>query len=230
MIDASAHATAARPATSSIVRRERERDIDLAPTGIPAPRVGFCNGHLLFITERVDDLPAVLSTHVTQIRLTAPVWGRSVHGTYRKEGVGMSVTDNFAKLKEQVEKADRTVKAAAEQNQAEIKAKLDGARRDADERAAELRAKTDEAAREGESNWREMQADLKRHIERVRERMDAKKAAVDANVADRDADWAEADAEDAIAFALSAIVEAEYATLDAMLAREDAAKLAASSS
>ena len=28
----------------------------------------------------------------------------------------MSVTDNFAKLKEQVEKADRTVKAAAEQN------------------------------------------------------------------------------------------------------------------
>ena len=29
----------------------------------------------------------------------------------------MSVTDNFAKLKEQVEKADRTIKAAAEQNQ-----------------------------------------------------------------------------------------------------------------
>ena len=61
---------------------------------------------------------------------------------------------------------------------------MDEARRDADARAAELRAKTDEAAREGESNWREMQADLNRHIERVRQRMDAKKAAVDANVAD----------------------------------------------
>ena len=72
----------------------------------------------------------------------------------------MSVTDNFAKLKEQVEKADRSVKAAAEQNQAEIQAKVDEARRDADERAAELRAKSKEAAREGESNWREMQADL----------------------------------------------------------------------
>jgi F0F1-type ATP synthase membrane subunit b/b' len=143
----------------------------------------------------------------------------------------MSVTDTFAKVKEQADKADRTVKAAAEQNQAEIKTKVDEARRDADERAAELRAKTDKAAREGkESHWREMQADLDLHIERVRQRMDAKKAAVDADVAASDADWAEADAEDAIAFALSAIVEAEYATLDAMLAREDAAKLAGSSS
>ena len=143
----------------------------------------------------------------------------------------MSVTDTFAKLKEQADKADRTVKAAAEQNQAEIKAKVDEARRDADERAAELRAKTDKAAREGkESHWREMQADLDLHIERARQRMDAKKAAVDADVAASDADWAEADAEDAIAFALSAIVEAEYATLDAMLARENAAQLAASSS
>ena len=114
----------------------------------------------------------------------------------------MSVTDNFAQLKEQVEKADRAVKAAAEQNQAEIKAKVDEARRDADERAAELRAKTDEAGREGESQWREMQADLKGHIERVRQRTDAKKAAVDADVAESDADWAEADAEDAIAFAI----------------------------
>jgi hypothetical protein len=150
----------------------------------------------------------------------------------------MSMTDNFAKLKEQVEEADRTVKAAAEQNQEEIQSKVDEARRDADERAAELRAKTENADREeegksdreGESQWREMQADLNRHIERVRERMDAKKAAVDVNVADRDADWAEADAKDAIDFALSAIVEAEYATLDAMLARENAAQLAASSS
>jgi predicted Holliday junction resolvase-like endonuclease len=61
----------------------------------------------------------------------------------------MSVTDNFAKLKEQVEKADQTVKAAAEQNQEEIKAKVDEARRDADKRAAELRAKSDEATSEG---------------------------------------------------------------------------------
>ena len=45
-----------------------------------------------------------------------------------------------------------------------------------------------------------------------------------------DADWAEADVRDVIAFALSAIVEAEYATLYVMLARGNAAKLAASSS
>ena len=34
----------------------------------------------------------------------------------------MSATDNFAKLKEQVEKADRCVRAAAEQYQTEIQA------------------------------------------------------------------------------------------------------------
>ena len=62
----------------------------------------------------------------------------------------MSVTDNFAKLKEQVEKADQTVKAAAE-----------------------LRAKSDEAGRQGESHWQEMQADLDSHIKQVRQRMDA---------------------------------------------------------
>jgi hypothetical protein len=46
-----------------------------------------------------------------------------------------------------------------------------------------------------------MQAGLNRHIERGRDRIDTKKAAVDANLADRDADMAEADATDAIAFA-----------------------------
>ena len=80
---------------------------------------------------------------------------------------------------------------------------MDEARRDADKRAAELRAKSDEAGRQGESHWQEMQADLDSDIKQVRQRMDAKKAAVDADVADSDADWAEADAEDAIAFALS---------------------------
>jgi hypothetical protein len=50
----------------------------------------------------------------------------------------------------------------------------------------------------------------------------------DANVAKSDSDSAEANATDVIAFALSAIVEAEYATLDAVLARKNAAELAAS--
>ena len=75
-----------------------------------------------------------------------------------------------------------------------------------------------------------MQTDLDRHIEELRQRIDATKATVDAKAADRDADWAEANATDAIAFALNAIDEAEYATLDAVLARKNAAELAASSS
>ena len=53
----------------------------------------------------------------------------------------MSATDTFAKLKVQAEEADRIVRAAADQNRAEVEQKLNEARRDADERAAELRAK-----------------------------------------------------------------------------------------
>ena len=72
----------------------------------------------------------------------------------------MSVTDTFGKLKAQVEEADRTVRTAAEQNQAEIEQKVNDARREADERAAELRTKGQEAATESKSHWQEMQADL----------------------------------------------------------------------
>ena len=75
-----------------------------------------------------------------------------------------------------------------------------------------------------------MQADLDRHIEKVRQRIDATKATVDAKAAESDADWAEANATDAIAFAMNAIVEAEYDTLDAVLARKNAVKVAASAS
>src|SRR4029450_7312755 len=128
----------------------------------------------------------------------------------------MSVTDTFGKLKAQVEEADRTVRTAAEQNQAEIEQKVNDARRETDERGAGLRSKGQEPATEGKTHWQEIQADLDRHIQDVRQRLDATKATVDAKVAKSDADFAEANATDAIAFALSAIVEAEYATLDAV--------------
>ena len=134
----------------------------------------------------------------------------------------MAVSDDFTKLKEQVEEADRSIKEAVAKEDAELKAMVDEARKNADDRAAQLRAKTQEAAGEADRQWKEVQSNWDQHVKRLRERIDARKAEVDAGVAERDAQWAEADAYDAVAFAETAIEEAEYAVLDAVMARRDA--------
>jgi hypothetical protein len=139
----------------------------------------------------------------------------------------MSVTETFAELKAEIDKAASVVKAAAEEDEADIQAKVDDARRQADDRAAELRSKTRDAATEAKSNWQQMQAEWDHHIERIHQRMEATKAAIDRDVAVRDAGEAYSDAIDAIKFAQSAIDEAEYATLGALQAEKNARRLGA---
>ena len=141
----------------------------------------------------------------------------------------MRASDSFTKLKEQVERADRRVNEAGSQDKAELQAKVDEARKNADDLAAELHTKTQQGSDQAKGHWQEVRSDWDQHIKRTRGRMDAKKAALDADVAENDAEWAEADALDAIDFASSAVEEAEYAVLDATLARKDADVLAASS-
>jgi len=139
----------------------------------------------------------------------------------------MSVTESFAKLKTEIDKAESAVKAAGEEDQAEIQTKVEDARRQADSRAAELRTKTGDAATEGDSHWHKMQAEWGRHVNGVHQRMDSAKTEVDRDVAVRHATEAYDDAIDAIAFAQSAIAEAEYATLEAMRAEKNARSLGA---
>ena len=139
----------------------------------------------------------------------------------------MPVSDNFTKLKDKVDSADRDIREAAARDTAELKAMVDQARRKADARAAELQAKAGETADQAERQWNEVQGDWDRHIKRIRGRIEAKKAAHDVDVAERDAEWAELDALDAIDFAYAAVEEAEYAVLDAVLARKDADVMAA---
>jgi hypothetical protein len=135
----------------------------------------------------------------------------------------VSVSDPFVTLKEQVEAADRRIRAAAAQDTAELKATVDEARKNADQHAAGLRAKSEEVADQGErSRWQQVQSDWDKHIKRTRASIDAKKAEHDADEAESEAEWAAADAADAIEFASAAIEEAEYAMLDAVLARKDA--------
>jgi hypothetical protein len=139
----------------------------------------------------------------------------------------MGPSDDFTKLKEQVEEADRTIKAAVAQEDAELKGMVEDARKKADDRAAQLRAKTTEAADQAERQWNQMQTDWDKHVKRIREHVDARKAEIDSGLAEDDAQWAEADAYDAVTFAESAIEEAQYAVLDAVMARRRANVMAA---
>jgi small-conductance mechanosensitive channel len=139
----------------------------------------------------------------------------------------MSLPDDFTKLREKVDKADQSIRAAAATDEAELKAMVDDARKKADGRAAALRAKSDEVSDSAERQWQEVQSDWDEHVKRIRERMDAKKDELDAKVAEHDAEWAEADAIDAVDFASAAIEEAQYAVLDAVLARRRADVMAA---
>jgi len=52
------------------------------------------------------------------------------------------MSGDFSKLKEQVEQADRTIRASAQEGSAELKEMVDEARKNADDRAAELRARS----------------------------------------------------------------------------------------
>jgi hypothetical protein len=140
----------------------------------------------------------------------------------------MAVSDSFTELRRQVEEADRNVKAAASQDKAALETKVEEARKRSDTRAAELRERGQQASDEAEAHWQTIQSDWDQHTQRMRERIDAKKAGVKVDVAADDAEWAETDARLAIDFAAEAIDEAQYAVLAALRARMNAEILAAS--
>ena len=136
-----------------------------------------------------------------------------------------SATKSFAKLKEQVDLAAKTVASAASEDEKAVQAKLDEARKDADARAADLRARTQEASDDAADNWHKIRTDWDQHVARSRKRIDEAKAQLDVSAAVQDMEWAENDAIDAIDFASAAITEAEYAVLDAVRARQNAEAL-----
>ena len=141
--------------------------------------------------------------------------------------VSVELRGDFAKLKGEVEEAQRAIIEAAEQDQADVDAKVNEVRRSADARAAELSDKPQQADRP-DSHWQQVRSDWNQHVQRTRAQIDAKKAAIDASDAEDDAAWTEIDAEDAINFAESAIMEAEYPVLNAVRAKKKANALAGS--
>jgi hypothetical protein len=134
----------------------------------------------------------------------------------------MSVSaDSFEKLSEKVDDAKRRIRAAASESEAELKAKVEEARKNADDSAAELSAKTEATAGNAEANWQKIQSDWEQHRQGIRQRIDQAKEAQDIEDARLRAEWADADARDAVDFAANAIDEATYAMLDLILANND---------
>jgi hypothetical protein len=138
----------------------------------------------------------------------------------------MSVSaDSFDKLSQKIDEAKQSIRAAVSESEAELKAKVDAARKDADDRAAELSAKTQTTTHQGDAHWQQIQSDWNQHRQKVRQRIDEVKADQDLEDAELRAEWSEDDARDAVDFAANAIDEAKYAMLDAILARKDVAVL-----
>ena len=142
----------------------------------------------------------------------------------------MSVSANsFDKLSEKIDDAKRSISAAASESEAELKTKVEEARKNADDRAAELSAKV-QATTDKTDHWQQIQSDWEQHRQIIRRRIDEAKTAQDLDAAELRAEWAEADARDAVDFAASAIDEAKYAMLDAILASKDVSVLVEASS
>ena len=134
----------------------------------------------------------------------------------------MSASDEFTKLKEQVEKADRDIRAAVAEDDAKLNAMVDELRKKDDDRTTQLRAKSAETGDEAKHHWDEVKRNWDEHRQRVRKHLDETKATIDAKAAAEDAEWAETDAVGAIEFAQSATEDAQYAVLEAVRARRKA--------
>ena len=107
----------------------------------------------------------------------------------------MSVSaDSFEKLSEKVDDAKRRIRAAASESEAELKAKVEEARKNADDSAAELSAKTGATAGKAEAHWQQIQSDWEQHRQGIRQRIDQAKEAQDIEDARLRAEWADADA------------------------------------
>ena len=89
----------------------------------------------------------------------------------------MSVSaDNFDKLSTKIDEAKRSIRAAVSESEAEVKTKVEEARKHSDDLAADLGAKARASAGESSDHWQQIQSDWERHRRDVRRRIDQAQA------------------------------------------------------
>jgi hypothetical protein len=138
----------------------------------------------------------------------------------------MPLSDDLHKLADRAEEAENHAAAAKDKATAEIQQDRDNSREVARQQAEQLREAADSGQGKISAWWNDVQRDWNRHVAKVQESIESKKAEIDLDMAQKEADNAEADAAFAIDFAYSAIGEAEYAVLEATLARKEAVEMA----
>ncbi len=137
----------------------------------------------------------------------------------------MALSDDLTKLAARTKEAETRTAAARDQARADLEREVSSARASGDAQAEKLR----QAAEEGDERITGFGSDLQiswnKHIAKVREDLENRKAEHDVHKAQKRAERAEDYASFEIELAYSAVVEAEYAALDAVLARMDAEQL-----
>ena len=138
-----------------------------------------------------------------------------------------TVTERFTKLGEQVEAAEENLSSTASEDRAKLEAKVAEARKKADDHAERMQANAQGTSERIEDQWRDLLNSWDQHRQRIRARIEEKKAEHDAKQAAHHAEDAELDAVDAIEFAAAAIEEAEYSVLEALASRIEADEVSA---
>ena len=122
-------------------------------------------------------------------------------------------------LQRHVEDVKASAKAAASEDHARIKQRIDKAHADADGAAMDAKRKTGEARDDASASWAKMKADASAKMTEFKAHADQRANQVDAKVAAKDADWAADDAAEAIDYADWAVQNASLAILAAIDAR-----------
>lgn len=139
----------------------------------------------------------------------------------------MSASEQLQRLTNQVKQAEENIEHAKDEDQAELKARVEQARESSEQAAAALKGGAGEAHAKASKWWVDVQDDWNKHIDRIRRDVGDRKTEHDVRRAEHRAEHREDDAEEAVAFAYAAFEEAEYAVYDAILARQEADALGA---
>jgi len=119
-----------------------------------------------------------------------------------------------------------TVKAAAAEDRAQLKKRIQKAQVDTNLALKDTKQKAGEVADRSHTKWAQMKADLRMKMDEVKAKIEKRHDQIDAEAAAEDAEWAESDASHAIDFAEWATDNARLAVLDALDARMNADNLA----
>jgi hypothetical protein len=133
--------------------------------------------------------------------------------------------NHFENLGKKVDASLAAIRAAVEDDQQELRQRIDKAQVDATLALKDTEQKAGTAAADARGQWAQMKADAATKMAEVKTKVDQRGTEIDAAMAKNDAEMAEADATAAIDYAGWAIDNARLWTLSALDARARADQL-----